>query len=100
MQLTRAERVRTRGADAFGTEAPVFGALDEQVRSTPPSTASRPAVSASPRSRLRADFLAARLADLGHSLGVAPVCRCQASASRGRVLPEAACESRPSAAAR
>ncbi|WP_369271914.1 GNAT family N-acetyltransferase [Streptomyces sp. R11] len=67
MQLTWAERVRTRGADAFGTEAPVFGMLERagEVRATfyqlPPR-----AMGLSPLSPEQADSLAARLAALGH----------------------------------
>jgi len=69
MQLTWAERVRTRGADAFGAEAPVFGVLERagEVRATfyrlPPR-----ALGLSPLTPEQADSLAARLAALGHSL--------------------------------
>ncbi|MFD5795829.1 GNAT family N-acetyltransferase [Streptomyces diastatochromogenes] len=69
MQLTWAERVRTRGADAFGTAAPVFGVLEQagEVQATfyrlPPR-----ALGLSPLSPEQADSLAARLAALGHSL--------------------------------
>ncbi len=69
MQLTWAERVRTRGADAFGTEAPVFGTLERagEVRATfyhlPPR-----ALGLSPLTPEQADSLAARLAALGCSL--------------------------------
>ncbi|WP_077193170.1 GNAT family N-acetyltransferase [Streptomyces lydicus] len=69
MQLTWAERVRTRGAGAFGTEAPVFGVLEQagEVRATfyllPPR-----ALGLSPLSSEQAGSLAARLAALGHSL--------------------------------
>jgi RimJ/RimL family protein N-acetyltransferase len=68
MQLTWAERVRKRGADAFGTEAPVFGVLEHggEVRATfyrlPPR-----ALGLSPLTPEQADSLAARLAALGHS---------------------------------
>ncbi len=68
MQLTWAERVRKRGADAFGTEAPVFGVLEQagEVRATfyrlPPR-----ALGLSPLTPEQADSLAARLAALGHS---------------------------------
>lgn len=69
MQSTWAERVRTRGADAFGPEAPVFGMLEQagEVRATcyrlPPG-----AMGLSPLSPEQADSLAGRLAALGHSL--------------------------------
>ncbi|WP_369390730.1 GNAT family N-acetyltransferase [Streptomyces sp. CG1] len=69
MQLTWAERVRTRGADAFGTEAPVFGVLERagEVRGTfyrlPPR-----GIGLSPLTPTQAGSLAARLAALGHSL--------------------------------
>jgi predicted GNAT family acetyltransferase len=68
MQLTWAERVRTRGADAFGPETPVFGVLERagEVRATfyrlPPR-----GLSLSPLTPEQADSLAARLASLGHS---------------------------------
>ncbi|MDQ0950754.1 RimJ/RimL family protein N-acetyltransferase [Streptomyces phaeochromogenes] len=67
MQLTWAERVRKRGADAFGTEAPVFGVLEHggEVRATffrlPPR-----ALGLSPLTPEQADSLAAHLAALGH----------------------------------
>ncbi|MGP4083265.1 GNAT family N-acetyltransferase [Streptomyces sp. KR55] len=69
MQLTWAERVRARGAEAFGTEAPVFGVLERagEVHATfyrlPPR-----GVGLSPLTPEQADTLAARLAALGHSL--------------------------------
>ncbi|MEU2981179.1 GNAT family N-acetyltransferase [Streptomyces hirsutus] len=69
MQLTGAERVRARGADAFGTEAPLFGVLERagEVGATfyrlPPR-----ALGLSPLTPEEADSLAARLAALGHSL--------------------------------
>jgi predicted GNAT family acetyltransferase len=69
MQLTWAERVRTRAVDAFGTEAPVFGVLERsgEVRATfyrlPPRS-----LGLSPLTPDQADSLAARLAALGHSL--------------------------------
>ncbi|MER6110193.1 GNAT family N-acetyltransferase [Streptomyces hirsutus] len=69
MQLTWAERVRARGADAFGTEAPVFGVLERagEVGATfyrlPPR-----ALGLSPLTPEEADSLAAHLAALGHSL--------------------------------
>lgn len=68
MQLTWAERVRARGADAFGTTAPVFGMLEHagEVRATfyrlPPR-----GLGLSPLTPEQADSLAARLAALGHS---------------------------------
>ncbi|WP_406488221.1 GNAT family N-acetyltransferase [Streptomyces phaeochromogenes] len=68
MQLTWAERVRKRGADAFGTEAPVFGVLEQagEVTGTfyrlPPRS-----LGPSPLTPEQADSLAARLAALGHS---------------------------------
>lgn len=67
MQLTWAERVRARGAEAFGTEAPVFGVLERagEVRGTfyrlPPR-----GFGLSPLTPEQADSLAARLAALGH----------------------------------
>ncbi|MFJ8732188.1 GNAT family N-acetyltransferase [Streptomyces bauhiniae] len=67
MQLTWAERVRTRGRGAFG-RADVFGVLEEdgEVRGTfyhlPPR-----ALGLSPLTPEQADSLAARLADLGHT---------------------------------
>lgn len=69
MQLTWAERVRTRGADAFGTETPFFGVLERagQVHATfyrlPPH-----GFGLSPLTPEQAGSLAARLAALGHSL--------------------------------
>ncbi|MGI5405000.1 GNAT family N-acetyltransferase [Streptomyces sp. CA-135486] len=69
MQLTWAERVRTRGADAFGAEAPIFGVLERagEVHATfyrlPPR-----GFGLSPLTPEQADSLAARLAALGHSL--------------------------------
>lgn len=69
MQLTWAERVRKRGAESFGTEAPVFGLLERagEVRATfyrlPPR-----ALGLSPLTPEQADSLAAHLAALGHSL--------------------------------
>ncbi|WP_055613540.1 GNAT family N-acetyltransferase [Streptomyces phaeochromogenes] len=68
MQLTWAERVRKRGADAFGAEAPVFGVLEQagEVTGTfyrlPPGS-----LGPSPLTPEQADSLAARLAALGHS---------------------------------
>jgi len=69
MQLTWAERVRARGAEVFGTEAPVFGMLEraDEVHATfyrlPPR-----GFGLSPLTPEQADSLAARLAALGHSL--------------------------------
>ncbi|WP_406200786.1 GNAT family N-acetyltransferase [Streptomyces sp. NBC_01017] len=69
MQSTWAERVRTRGADAFGTEAPVFGMLEQagEVRATfyhlPPR-----GMGLSPLSPEQAYSLAAHLAARGHPL--------------------------------
>jgi predicted GNAT family acetyltransferase len=67
MQLTWAERVRTRGAGAFGCEAPVFGVLERagEVRATCYWLRPR-ALGLSPLSPEQADALAARLAALGH----------------------------------
>ncbi|MFI6356444.1 GNAT family N-acetyltransferase [Streptomyces sp. NPDC050743] len=67
MQLTWAERVRARGAEAFGAEAPVFGVLERggEVEATfyrlPPR-----GFGLSPLTPEQADSLAARLAALGH----------------------------------
>ncbi|MET9083768.1 GNAT family N-acetyltransferase [Streptomyces sp. NPDC004237] len=69
MQLTWAERVRKRGAGAFGSEAAVFGLLERagEVRATfyhlPPR-----ALGLSPLAPEQADSLAAHLAGLGHEL--------------------------------
>ncbi|WP_149827401.1 GNAT family N-acetyltransferase [Streptomyces tailanensis] len=69
MPLTWAERVRKRGADAYGTEAPVFGVLERagEVHATfyrlPPR-----ALCPTPLTPEQADSLAAHLAALGHSL--------------------------------
>jgi predicted GNAT family acetyltransferase len=69
MQLTWAERVRARGAAAFGAEAPVFGVLERagEVEATfyrlPPR-----GFGLSPLTPEQADSLAARLAALGHSV--------------------------------
>ncbi|WP_324783536.1 GNAT family N-acetyltransferase [Streptomyces sp. H51] len=66
MQLTWAERVRTRGAESFGAEAPLFGSLERagEVHGTfyrlPPGR-----LGLSPLSPGQADSLAARLAALG-----------------------------------
>ncbi|MFD7877160.1 GNAT family N-acetyltransferase [Streptomyces sp. NPDC059766] len=69
MALTWAERVRTRGAGAFGTGVPVFGVLESagEVRATfhrlPPR-----ALAPTPLTPGQADSLAAHLAALGHPL--------------------------------
>jgi predicted GNAT family acetyltransferase len=69
MQLTWAERVRKRGADAFGAVAPLFGVLERggEVHATfyrlPPR-----GFGLSPLTSEQADALAARLAALGHSV--------------------------------
>ncbi|MFK4155155.1 GNAT family N-acetyltransferase [Streptomyces fungicidicus] len=69
MQSTWAERVRTRGAGAFGAETPRFGVLERagEVHATfyrlPPR-----ALGLSPLTPEQAGSLAARLAALGHSL--------------------------------
>ncbi|WP_171110545.1 MULTISPECIES: GNAT family N-acetyltransferase [Streptomyces] len=69
MPLTWAERVRTRGAAAFGAEAPVFGVLERagEVHAAfyrlPPR-----ALAPTPLTPEQADSLAAHLAALGHSL--------------------------------
>jgi RimJ/RimL family protein N-acetyltransferase len=69
MPLTVTERLRTRGADAHGAEAPVFGRLERgsEVRATfyrtPPGL-----LSLTPVTREQAEMLAARLASLGHPL--------------------------------
>ncbi|MQY38195.1 hypothetical protein SRB17_62050 [Streptomyces sp. RB17] len=69
MQLTWAERVRARGAGAFGTGVPVFGVLERagEVHGTffrlPPR-----GFGLSPLTSEQADSLAVRLAALGHSV--------------------------------
>ncbi|WP_030613437.1 GNAT family N-acetyltransferase [Streptomyces sclerotialus] len=69
MQLTWAERVRKRGAESFGAEAPVFGLLERagEVCATfyrlPPR-----ALGLSPLTPEQADSLAAHLAARGYSL--------------------------------
>ncbi|MFE9924460.1 GNAT family N-acetyltransferase [Streptomyces sp. NPDC005774] len=69
MQLTWAERVRARGAEAFGTEAPVFGVLERagEVHATFFRLPHR-GLGLSPLTPEQADSLAARLAALGRSL--------------------------------
>ncbi|MFJ4469790.1 GNAT family N-acetyltransferase [Streptomyces sp. NPDC089424] len=67
MQLTWAERVRKRGAHAFGPGSPVFGALERagKVEATFYRLPSR-GYGLSPLTPEQADSLAARLAALGH----------------------------------
>jgi len=69
MQLTWAERVRTRGVQAFGAEGVVFGVLEQAgaVRATFYRFLPR-GIGLSPLTPEQADGLAARLAALGHSL--------------------------------
>ncbi|MFG2194723.1 GNAT family N-acetyltransferase [Streptomyces sp. NPDC048639] len=69
MQLTWAERVRARGAETFGTEAPVFGVLERagEVDATCYRLPLR-GFGLSPLTPQQADSLAVRLAALGHSL--------------------------------
>ncbi|MFE4371573.1 GNAT family N-acetyltransferase [Streptomyces sp. NPDC056835] len=69
MPLTWAERLRTRGADAFGTEAPVFGTLEHagEIHATFYRLPSG-ALGLTPLTPEQADTLAARLAALGHTL--------------------------------
>jgi hypothetical protein len=68
MQSTWAQRVRTRGADAFGSGAPLFGALESagEVRATFYRLPSR-GMGLSPLTPEQAHSLAARLAALGHT---------------------------------
>ncbi|MEV6592757.1 GNAT family N-acetyltransferase [Streptomyces acidicola] len=69
MPLTWAARLRARGAEAYGTEAPVFGVLEQagEVHATfyrlPPR-----ALVPTPLTPQQADALAAHLVALGHSL--------------------------------
>ncbi|WP_328507821.1 GNAT family N-acetyltransferase [Streptomyces sp. NBC_00391] len=69
VQLTVTETLRTRGADAYGAGAPVFGRLERagEVRATffrtPPHR-----LSLTPLTPEQADTLAARLSGLGHPL--------------------------------
>ncbi|KUN94930.1 GNAT family N-acetyltransferase [Streptomyces caeruleatus] len=69
MPLTWAERVRTRGAEAFGSEAPVYGVLEEagEVRAAFYRLSPR-ALCVTPLTPEQADGLAAHLSALGHSL--------------------------------
>ncbi|MFD4524809.1 GNAT family N-acetyltransferase [Streptomyces sp. NPDC058470] len=69
--LTTIEKLRTRGADESAGEAPVFGRLERggEVRAIfYRRTASGPLGLTPVITRDEADLLAARLADLGHSL--------------------------------
>ncbi len=69
MQLTWAERVRTRGAESFGTEVPVFGLLERAGEACATFYRLPPrALGLSPLTPEQADSLAAHLAALGHSL--------------------------------
>jgi RimJ/RimL family protein N-acetyltransferase len=67
--LTAIEKLRTRGAGAYGAEAPVFGRLERagEVRAIFYRLASR-RLSLTPLTPEQADTLAAHLADLGHPL--------------------------------
>lgn len=69
MALTWAERVRTRGARAFGAETAVFGVLERagEVQATFHRLVPR-ALTPTALTPEQADTLAARLAALGHSL--------------------------------
>ncbi|MFF4038195.1 GNAT family N-acetyltransferase [Streptomyces sp. NPDC001816] len=66
--LTVIERLRTRGADAYGADATVFGHLEHsgEVRAIFYRLATR-RLTLTPLSPEQADALAAHLADLGHS---------------------------------
>lgn len=67
--LTVTEALRTRGADAYGAEAPVFGLLEwaGEVRATFFRTPPR-RLNLTPLTPGEADALAAHLAGLGHFL--------------------------------
>ncbi|MFG2553142.1 GNAT family N-acetyltransferase [Streptomyces sp. NPDC048581] len=69
MQLTWAERVRVRGAEAFGAVAPLFGVLERagEIHATFYRLPHR-GCSLSPLTPEQADTLAARLAALGQPL--------------------------------
>lgn len=69
MQLTWAERMRTRGAAAVGAGAPLFGVLERagEVHAAFHRLPSR-ALSPTPLTHAQAGTLAARLAGLGHCL--------------------------------
>ncbi|MET9290718.1 GNAT family N-acetyltransferase [Streptomyces sp. NPDC003077] len=68
MPLTVTEKLRTRRADARGTEVPVLGRLEREgeVRATFYQRTPTSPLSLTPLTREQADILAARLADLGH----------------------------------
>ncbi|WP_330305522.1 MULTISPECIES: GNAT family N-acetyltransferase [unclassified Streptomyces] len=67
--LTAIERLRTRGAAAYGTQAPLFGRLERagEVRATLHRLPSL-GLGLTPLTPEQADLLAAHLAALGHSL--------------------------------
>lgn len=67
--LTVTEALRTRGADAYGDDTPVFGLLERagEVRATFFRTPPR-RLTLTPLTPEEADSLAAHLADLGHPL--------------------------------
>lgn len=69
LPLTVTETLRTRGASAYGAEAPVFGRLERagEVRATFFRTPPR-RLNLTPLTPEEADALAARLARLGHPL--------------------------------
>ncbi|MET7616930.1 GNAT family N-acetyltransferase [Streptomyces sp. NPDC005408] len=69
MQLTWAERLRTRGAAAYGLQAPVFGRLERagEVLATFQRLPPR-GLGLTPLTPEQADTLAAHLAALGHSV--------------------------------
>ncbi|MFJ2814220.1 GNAT family N-acetyltransferase [Streptomyces sp. NPDC087294] len=69
VQLTVTERLRTRGADTYGSEVPFLGWLEEgdDIHATYLRTPPHPLV-LSPLTTAQADTLAARLAALGHQL--------------------------------
>jgi RimJ/RimL family protein N-acetyltransferase len=69
MPLTVTQRLRTHGADKYGSQAPVFGLLERagKVRATFYRLPSR-GLSLTPLAPGQADALAARLANLGHRL--------------------------------
>lgn len=67
--LTVTEALRTRGADTYGDDAPIFGLLERagEVRATFFRTPPR-RLTLTPLTPEEADSLAAHLTDLGHSL--------------------------------
>ncbi|MFI0219973.1 GNAT family N-acetyltransferase [Streptomyces lydicus] len=67
--LTVTEALRTRGADAYGADAPIFGVLERagEVRATFFRTPPR-RLTLTPLTPEEADSLAAHLANLGHPL--------------------------------